>query len=299
MTAVTATVVGPCDLPAVTRVAIVTEDPSIRAAASRTFDAAPATWDVSLEHAPPECADVVVWGSDLYTGTGIVFDPRDPAATLSSIRAQAFGSRVISVCSVGGGQGATTVAIHLAGYAATGDGNVCLIDAEPGSATRFRLGMFADESRSWAAADDLMLAAIPSMHGFRVLLAPPSGKGDFDEVVDRCTHAFETVVVDAGTSSPVAGATRVLTMTPTVPSAHRARQLLWADDRPWVIVTNRLGRGGEASRSDLERILEAPITVELPHCPALRDAEDDAGLVAYSWTRWWWAFRRLIDHLGL
>ncbi|MFN2593985.1 MAG: cellulose synthase operon protein YhjQ/BcsQ [Actinomycetota bacterium] len=286
---------------AMTRVAIVTADPLVRDAASRAFEGAPSAWSVSLEPTPPDDADVIVWGPDTYRGTGILLDPSDPARAIASIDAAGKPRRVIVVSSAGGGQGATTVAAHLAAVAGRGEAAACLIDAEPGSSTRFRIGIPIEDSRSWAdAEEDLLLAALPTAHGFRALLAPPTAGGVINELVARSALVFDRVIVDAGSSTlAVPNATRVLVMSPTIPAAHRARRNLWMDDSSCIVVTNRLGRGGETSRPEFERILEARIAVELPHCPGLRDGEDDGKLICHSFTRWWWSFKRLVDQIDL
>ncbi|MEA2486363.1 MAG: hypothetical protein QOF16_17 [Actinomycetota bacterium] len=283
-----------------TRVAVVSDDPSIRDAAARAFEGAPSSWIVSLESNERPDTDVVVWGADRYPGAGILFEPADPGRAVRSIRETVSPQRIVSVSAAGGGQGATTVAAHLAAYAA-GKADVCLVDAQPGSATRYRIGVPFEESKSWSdAGDDLLLAALPTTHGFRVLLAPPSDEGEVAEIVHRSSVVFDRVVIDAGTARPpVENAVRVLVLSPTKPAAHMSRRLLWSDDGRWVVATNRLGRGGETSRAELEEILETSIAVELPHCPALRDAEDEGRLIAHSWTRWWWAFQGLCEQLEL
>lgn len=278
-----------------TRVAVVTTDPVVRDAASRAFDGAPVSWHVSLEESAPSDADVLVWGPERFPGTGLVFDPDDPESALRAVRDHIAPKRVIWVCSAGGGQGCTTVAAHLAAYAVRGASSVCLVDAQPGSTTRYRIGVPFDDTRTWADVnDELSLAAVPTPHGFRALLAPQTSDADASSLIARCGSTFDRVVVDAGvsTTSPT-DALRVLVMSPTIPAAHRALRALWADEGSWIVVTNRLGRGGETTRSQLERIVEHPIAVELPHCPALRDAEDDGRLVTAAWTRWSLAFARL------
>ncbi|MDQ3877165.1 MAG: hypothetical protein M3290_02270 [Actinomycetota bacterium] len=285
-----------------TRVSVVTNDPITRDAAARVFAGAPAAWEVTLDDHVPTDVDVVVWGHDTYRGEGLVFDPTDPEHLFAEIAPRAPSQLIIWVAAAGGGQGATTVATHLAMRASHEDASVCLVDLVPGSNTRYRLGIPFSETKTWVDADeDLMIAALPTKHRFRALLAPTSGVCDAPSLIARTSLVFDRVVVDAGSSLfPVVSAcTRVLVMTPTIPAAHRAGSLLWRDENEWVIVLNRLGRGGEATRLQLEEILERPIATELPQCPALRDAEDDGRLLGHAFNRWTWRFESLVKELGL
>jgi hypothetical protein len=87
----------------------------------------------------------------------------------------------------------------------------------------------------------------------------------------------------------------VLIVSPTIPHVRRAAVLLesTAQQTRWAIVLNRLGPGGETTRIALQRLLGHPITMELPCCPALRDAEDDCRLVTSPLHRWRRAVVRL------
>lgn len=54
----------------------------------------------------------------------------------------------------------------------------------------------------------------------------------------------------------------------------------------WAVVCNRLGPGGEMTRTELERIVEHRIGLELPCTPALRDAEDEGKLLGLRVSRY-------------
>ena len=109
-------------------------------------------------------------------------------------------------------------------------------------------------------------------------------------MVRRCENAFGRVVFDLGAGSsldPFGGTVAILVMTPSIVSAHRARDLLAsAPDASWAVVVNRLGPGSEATTRMLEQVLGRRITLELPCTPALRDREDEGRLLMNKWSRW-------------
>jgi hypothetical protein len=81
--------------------------------------------------------------------------------------------------------------------------------------------------------------------------------------------------------------------------ATRAVTAGGASRSPWAVVTNKLGPGGETTRAELQELLGGrPIAIELPCCPALRDAEDDARLLASDRHRWRRAVKRLAAALA-
>jgi CO dehydrogenase nickel-insertion accessory protein CooC1 len=86
----------------------------------------------------------------------------------------------------------------------------------------------------------------------------------------------------------------VVVMSPCVPHAHRTGRILQdvAVDRV-AVVTNRLGRGGETARGQIESILGRKIAVELPTFPGLRDAEGRQQLAPLTWSRWGRTLARL------
>lgn len=254
---------------------------------------------------------MVVYGPDMGVGHGIIFDPNRPEDILEQIvwaaSPGAAGSAVV-VTGAGGGAGVTTVALHLAAVAASGSTAVCYADVDLSWGAHARLGL-AEDTRTWGDVDDgpgsLQLAAVPVPGGFRAMMSP-RGAGSADpsrpdpaRIVKRAVGEFEHVVVDAPHPSLTSdllslGRVGVLVVSPTVPSAGRARQLLdrWPECR-WAIVSNRAGPGGESTRSGLERILNRKLALELPCTPALRDAEDDGRLLAQRWSRWGRGIARL------
>jgi MinD-like ATPase involved in chromosome partitioning or flagellar assembly len=283
------------------RVAIVSRDPLLRLEAARAFDAAPAAWIVSLHTTSPPDADVVVATPDVDVPGALPFDPSHPEGVLEAVaaRAQIDRAHIIVVTSPSGGTGATSVALHLASAAAARH-RTCFIDLDLRWGVMDRLGL-PDDVRTWErgepSADAVVRAAIPVQGGFRALLVHESGQGA--AAIDAVKGAFDRVVVDAPVEVLSAdvlerASAGVLVMSPTVPSACRAQRMLDAlTTVEWAVVTNRLGPGGEMTRSALERILERSVALELPCAPALRDAEDDARLVTTSFSRW----RRAIDRL--
>lgn len=258
-------------------VAIVTGDEAARLAIVKALDLAPSEWAIGLHREPPPDADVVV--SDRKIEGAIVFDPETPdlvSAIAERLRGRA---RTTFVCSPTGGTGVTTVSVHLAaGFASRGH-PTALVDLDPYRGARARLGLDP------AITTD---APVPVAGGFRLVDATTGAEG------------FDRVVVDAGTAfermSDVHAA--VLVCSPSPQGARRCRGLL--EDHPairWHVVTNRLGPGGETTRSQFERLVGHPVT-ELPCCPALRDTEDEGRLLRRHWTRWSRSVEALVDALG-
>jgi hypothetical protein len=281
-------------------VAIVSADPAVRLAAARAFDEAPASWAVSIHESQPEGADVVVLGPDA-PGDGIRFDPSKPERMIEDInRAAAPACRTVLVTGAGRGVGCTTLALHLALEMAR-KRETCFVDLDPDSLTAERLGI--DEKHlTWAnvgsSDDSLRLAALPVPGGFRVLLSspeptPPSGllarvQGSFERVVVDCPWE---VVSDDVLSSVDAG---VLVMTATTLGAKRVARTIEDDhDLDWVVVANRLGPGGEATRAALSRAAGRRVALDLPCTPALRNAEQAGRLIATPWSRWKLSVARL------
>jgi MinD-like ATPase involved in chromosome partitioning or flagellar assembly len=287
------------------RVAIVSRDPVLRLEAARAFDAAPPAWIVSLHTRSPSDADVVVATPDVDVPGAIPFDPSHPEGVLGAVSARTEIERahIVVVTSPSGGTGATSVALHLAAAAAARH-RTCFIDLDLRWGVMDRLGL-PDDVRTWEAgvhsSDDVVRAAIPVQGGFRALLVHENGHGA--AAIDAARSEFERVFVDAPVEVLSAdvlerASAGVLVLSPTVPSACRARRMLDAlTTVEWAVVTNRLGPGGEMTRSGLERILERSVALELPCVPALRDAEDDARLVTSSFSRWLRAIDRLFKAL--
>jgi Flp pilus assembly CpaE family ATPase len=282
------------------RVAVVSRDPDVRLSAARAFDPAPPSWSVRLYDEPPADADVVIVGPDVDAPGDVVFDPHDPGAVLRAVAGRAGnGGRLVVVTSPSGGTGATSLALHLAAFSA-GDSAVCFVDFDHRWGVSERLGIGPD-ARRWNPSDfsgSVRLAALPVAPGFRVLLAGESGDAS-EELLSRTIAEFDAVVADVpnagclGMALHVAHAA-VLVVSPTVTGAARAARLL--DEFPdvsWAVVTNRLGAGGETTRSEIERILDRPLALELPCAPALRDAEDTCRLLTSRWFRYARAVARL------
>ena len=275
------------------KVAIVSRDPAVRAAAAEAFTGAPADWSVRLcEDAPPD-ADVVLRGTDAAMESGPVFDPANPQHALRAVEAAAATGRVYLVASAAGGAGGTSVALHLA---AALRGRTCYAELADASA---RLGL-PDDARTWLPRDgDLELSALPVAGGLRVLRAPSPCPDPSAFPLDAACRSFDRLVLDAGTRTGVDAvlprvAAAVLVTTPTRPAALAARGIVESHSGTrWAIVVNRLGPGGQIMLAGLERLLGHRVAVELPCCPALRDAEDEARLLSGSGRRWMRGIRRL------
>jgi Flp pilus assembly CpaE family ATPase len=209
---------------------------------------------------------------------------------------------VIVVTSASGGVGSTSVALHLAAAIAP-SARIGFIELASGAGAR--LGLASGEHLTWADLDDsnesISRCFLPVAPGFRALFAPEEG-GDSGVILKRARRAFDLLVVDApaqcGSVALSEADAAVVVMGPSVPQAHRTRAFIedWPDlDR--ALVVSRLGRGGETTRAQLADIVGKPISIELPCCPALRDAEDDGRLVSLTWTRYGRAIARLADAL--
>jgi hypothetical protein len=279
------------------KVAIVSRDEAVRSAAAHAFASAPPSWSVRLHDEAPGDADVVVAGEDVACEGDVVFDPARPSEALRAVEAARSRGRVYAVVAAAGGAGATTIAVHLA---ASLGGRVCYAElTEPSG----RLGLPPD-ARTWLPRDDdVTSSTLPVAGGFRVLRAPRPCPEPAAFPLAGARAAFDAVVLDAGAGRDlepiVDGVDAALVVTtPTRPAALAARDLVecWPDAR-WSVVVNRLGPGGQIMRSGLERILGRSVTVELPCCPALRDAEDEARLLTGTWRRWTRAVARLARSL--
>ncbi|HEX2294033.1 MAG TPA: hypothetical protein VHN37_01855 [Actinomycetota bacterium] len=279
------------------KVAIVSRDPAVREAAARAFASAPPGWKVELCAREPGDADVVVHGVDVAPDAAIVFDPARPEEAVRSVAASEAGGRVYVVAAAAGGTGATTVALHLCAALARS----CYAELTEPSA---RLGL-DDDARTWVATgDDGAPSALPVAGGFRVLRAPSPcpAPGSFPLAAAR--RAFDHVVVDVGTRRDiecvVAPSTAAVVVTsPTRTAALAARALVERHpEARWYAVVNRLGPGGQIMRGGLEGLLGRAVALELPCCPALRDAEDEARLLSGTWRRWTRGVARLARGLA-
>lgn len=266
------------------KVAIVSRDEDVRAAAARTFGSAPAQWEVALHTDEPGDADVVVHGADLAERGGLVFDPKRPEDALRAVEAAAGAGRTYVVAAAVGGAGATTVALHLTAALAPA---CCAELAGPST----RLGL-PNDARTWLPRDDdRSLQGLP-VAGIHVLRAPDPCPAPESFPLEEAHASFDRLVLDAGARrdlDPVLARcdAAIVVTTPTRPSCLAARELVerFAETR-WTVVVNRLGPGGQIMRGGLEQLLGRRVAIELPCCPALRDAEDEARLLTGSWRRW-------------
>ena len=290
------------------RVVVVSRNPQMRLAAATAFDKAPSDWTVELHDTVPEDADVVVFGPDIEADAGVRFDPTQPDRLLEDVIAawQQRGSAVV-VTSAGGGTGTTSLSLHLA-LARASTIPTCWLDLNAGSHSGDRLGLRGSSLKSWGDIDAsetaMRMAALPVAGGFRVLLAPPRESSvDVSAVVERACCEFQRVVIDVAAGSLLeivlarAGAA-VVVMSPTLGCARKTKALL--DEfpgAPWVVVTNRIGPGGESTKTALQRIIGRRITMELPCAPALRDCEDEGRLLKSAWSPWRRAVTRLAKAL--
>lgn len=269
------------------RVGIVGSDEAARLALVRALDRAPSSWHLSLHKDIPSDVDVIVCDPGVDAPGACVVTEGAPDDVIERIAARAGPQAgTLAVTSPGGGTGVTSITLHLAAELAAHSRSTCVLDLDGEWGLRGRLGL--DPT---GQAD----GPVPVVGNFRLL-----------EGIDRLDHAranFDHVIVDAPRSILDAFAGRVrdalLVMAPTPEGARRARCLL--DAHPslqWLVIANRTGRGGETTRAQLARIVERPV-VELPCCPALRDAEDDGRLVARGWSRWSRGVARIAEGIVL
>jgi len=270
--------------------------------AARAFDAAPVSWHVTMHEEAPDEADVTVATPEVDCPGAFAFDPSRPEDVLTAVAEATFvQGRAIVVTSPARGAGVTSVALHLAALAARRS-STCFVDLDTTWTASDRLGLPGD-SRTWLDAGDsrgLEQSALPVAPGFRVLLAPRGrGAADRHRVSALAAESFERVIVDAppgGYLRPVLedAACCVLVVPPTIPSARRAHEFLESHrGLKWAVVVNRLGPGGEVTRSGLQRVIGCRIAVELPCCPSLRDREDAGALLTTAWSRWARGLHRL------
>jgi hypothetical protein len=282
-------------------VAVVSRHPQIRLAAASAFDAAPSEWRVELYERAPAHADVVVLGPG-ESGSGVAFDPDRPSSVIADVERLVgrSGTRTITITSPSGGTGTTSVALHLAAaFARRLD--TCVLEIDPRSGIGARLAL-DDDLPTWGAAEgdpsSLPSCAVPVAGGFRVMLAPPDAS-DRQPPIEALRGHWAILLVEAPaerleTALAITDAA-VAILAPTIVGARRGRRLL--DEHPgttWAVVTNRLGPGGEITRSGLEQVLGRAIALELPCCAPLRDAEDEGRLLTALVFRW----RRRIDRLA-
>lgn len=282
---------------AAARVAIVCRDRSLRLDAARAFDDAPPEWSVDLYEDVPGQVDVVV-GTEPGPSIDVVFDPSQPGLVVAAVKgALATRGLTLLVTSACGGAGVTTLAIHLAAALSTRE-RACYVDLDPYLGGAARLGMPPDVRIFDPAAE---LLTVPHAGGFRGLFAPIEP----ESALAAAMKAFATCVVDmpAHRTDEVMlapAAMVVVVVPPTLPGVARTRDFLARHDGDdWLLVANRTGPGGEATRSTLERELGRRFDLMLPCSALLRDREDGGALLTTSFSRWKRAFDRLVAGLPL
>ncbi|MDP9223846.1 MAG: hypothetical protein M3P18_08315, partial [Actinomycetota bacterium] len=258
-------------------IAIVTRDPMVRILIARAFDHAPESWTVGFcDSEPPEGAIVV--SDHPRDGEAVVFDPAHPEQLIPEVHSRIgrlgedASRRAVVVTGVGG-SGVTTVALHL-GRIFGRHFDSCFLDLDRSWSCADRLGLEKD-SRTWADIDDsedaLRTAALPVAPGLEALVAPPLSVGaDVEGVLQRALDGFERIVVDLPYVQPspraIHGAhAAVVVLSPTIPHARRAHRIVGEMSAARIaVVTNRLGRGGETTRREIEAVLGRGVTLELP-----------------------------------
>lgn len=201
----------------------------------------------------------------------------------------------ITVLGGTGGCGVTTIALHLA-RALAAIGPACFVELSHTAGAAERMGLERTAVRTWSSehrsAQDVRLSAVPMEGGFRAIFAAPSCHLEWADLA-LLDGEFDRVVVDPGVA-PVNSfdGTAVVVVAGSLPAARRARPLI-ATEPARALVVNRTGPGGEATRALIEAALDATTALELPHFPALRDAEDEGRLLRRG-SRWC----RRIDRLA-
>jgi len=285
-------------MPMEPRVALKAANESTLVQMIKAFEGAPAAWDVTV-WSPSGEHDVLV--SDERDGGHVVFDRASPGAAVAAVERVLTTSalRVAAVTGARRGTGVTTLALHLA-HALARRHDVCLVDLDPTSSLRARLDLPKD-ARHWGTVDESVFdAALPVAGGFRILLAPLDRRGaDVAQLLRAASARFDRVVVDAP-RSPWLGpalslaATALLVVPPSHQGVAAARETF--EQQPtasWACIVNRLGAGGEMTRTSVARQLGRSVAIELPTSPFLRDREDEHRLLAETWSRYYRRVARL------
>jgi hypothetical protein len=289
-------------------VALVINDPALRLMVARAFDDAPQSWRVRFCERPPVDADVVVAEPSNGDGHDVAFDPAHPERLIPEITARLRRSlqetpcKAVAVTGIAGA-GVTSIAMHLASIWGRGS-TTGFVDLDRSWSCAPRLGL-GSEVVTWAAAagfspDALRLSSVPVAPGVRALVAP---LGDTDvqvgTLVERACSVFQRLVLDVPFGSWDPDMERsvdavLVVMSPSLPHAHRVARILKEVEMERVaVITNRLGRGGETTRGEIEAIIGCRLTLELPTFPGLRDAEGNERLASLFWSRWGRGLSRL------
>ncbi len=270
------------------RVGLVASSQEEREGLATAFDHAPISWDVSFLEDIDGDTDVVV-GCSASDGIDIVFDPSNIEAMFSQVALLAARpTTLIVVTSACGGVGVTTIAVHLARSIAA-RAEVCYVDIDPEGGGAARLGMPSDVCRFHP---DEELRTVPH-EGFRCVFASRTPSA----AVTAAVELFPVVIVDAPRCawSEVAdlAATSIVVTPPTIPGVVRTKVLLERIPSPRIVVSNRIGPGGDRTDKELARELGCSFDLRLATCARLRDAEDAADLVCGFTSRWARSLERL------
>jgi pilus assembly protein CpaE len=218
--------------------------------------------------------------------------------------------KLISFMPVQGGNGASTIAVHVAeGIARDPEAKVLLLDFDFHSGTvAFRLRLkpqhtVADLLRKNELADENWGHLASTFDGFHVLVAPASNTsvsvemlGRIPGMLESARRAYRYIIADL--PDPLFSSSRAilkmsdrvyLVCTPEITSLHLARrkaqQLREAgvpNDRLGLLV-NRVGAWGSFQPSEVQRVVGAPVVWTLDNDYAsLHDATLAGGLVAES-----------------
>lgn len=272
------------------KVAIVSTDERERLALVKSLESAPAEWIVSLHRQAPDDADVIVCSIDMGIEGAIIVDPCGATDVLHEVRRVIVARpKVISVTSIEGGTGTTTVALHLAAALASLGVTTTFVDLDPGRGAHHRLGLQPSDEVG-------ALRPVPVAGGFRFLADAADSS-----VPDDLPDDTQQVVLDVRPESldRLAGCIDVslILVRPTPAGMQRARAIIEAHESvAWCPVLNRVGRGGQTTMSQVERALGGRV-IELPVCPGLRDVEEEQRLLSPGWSRWYRKLHRLAGSL--
>jgi pilus assembly protein CpaE len=241
--------------------------------------------------------------------TAPAVDP-SPAPAETEAEADSDQGQLISFMPVQGGNGASTVALHVAqALARDPEAKSVLLDFDVHSGTiAFRLRLkpqytVADLLEQNCLADEDWVRLTTVSNGFHVLVAPPSNTAVTVEMLSRipdalesARQAFQFTVVDL--PDPLFSSSRTilkmsdrvyLVCTPEITSLHLARRKAQqlrdagvANERLGLLV-NRVGAWGSFQPSEVQRVVGAPVVWTLDNDYAsLHQATLAGGLVAES-----------------
>ena len=234
----------------------------------------------------------------------------DATGTSAEAEAEPDQGKLISFMPVQGGNGASTIALHVAqAIARDPETKVLLLDFDFHSGTvAFRLRLrpqhtLEDLLKRNHLQDENWSRLTAVSNGFHVLVAPPSNSTVSSEMLGRIPAALESArrtyaYIIADLPDPLFSSSRAilkmsdrvyLVCTPEITSLHLARrkaqQLREAgvpNDRLGLLV-NRVGAWGSFQPSEVQRVVGAPVVWTLDNDYAsLHDATLAGGLLAES-----------------